>query len=154
MVSSWKIKCPNDVCNGRNHINIHRETYSFQANDDWKSFRSNNYNAAVAKMLDWKSADTRNTGFFFLFFVVVVYLIITWISHLYNINIYYIKEMWVALCITLRIFSFTSFIYLVYFLSHILISRKYYIHFFCSGLFTTYTKTEGNKNTDNNLLCE
>lgn len=37
--------------------------------------------------LEWNG-----TGFVSYFFV-VVYLIITWFSHLYNINIYYIKEM-------------------------------------------------------------
>lgn len=68
-------------------------------------------------MLEWKFAS--HATFFSYFFVVVVYLIITRFSHLYNINIYYIKEMWVALFVTYLIFL--SFTYLVYFLNHLLI---------------------------------
>lgn len=76
------------------------------------------------QMLEWKFASHDWFFFFSYFFVVVVYLIITWFSHLYNINIYYIKEMWVALFVTYFFPSFFSFIYLVYIFTHLLIYLK------------------------------
>lgn len=90
--------------------------------------------------LEWNG-----TGFL-SYFVVVVYLIITWFSHLYNINIYYIKEMWVALFVTFFFINFTWFTPLL----NTRVSRKYSIYSFIgiyihSCWFTTYKNWKGIK---------
>lgn len=115
METSWKIKYPDDVWSKRHQ---HRNRFLVQACSDWEILR------CVMQMLEWKFASHDWFFFFSYFFVVVVYLIITWFSHLYNINIYYIKEMWVALFVTYFFPSFFSFIYLVYIFTHLLIYLK------------------------------